>query len=163
MDARSAIRCGIQTSDFICQGYLGDLTDADLMQRSVPGINHIAWQLGHLIQSDYQMVEETCPGSLPPLPAGFKEQHSKDKATSDNPRDFLTKAEYLKLAADQRVAILAALDKRSDADLDQPSPESMHGYAPTVGSVFVMVGSHWMMHSGQWAVLRRKLGRPPLF
>jgi hypothetical protein len=29
--------------------------------------------------------------------------------------------------------------------------------------VFSMQGSHWMMHAGQWAVLRRKLGRPPLF
>jgi len=22
---------------------------------------------------------------------------------------------------------------------------------------------HWLMHAGQWAVVRRKLGKPPLF
>lgn len=163
MDARSATRCGIEMADFICQGYLGDLTDGDLLQRPVPGTNHIAWQLGHLIQSDNQMVNDVCPGSMPALPAGFKEQHSKEQAANDNPQDFLTKAEYLKIAAEQRAAVFATLAKQSDSDLDKPSPESMQGYAPTVGSVFVMVGSHWMMHSGQWAVLRRKLGRPPLF
>ncbi len=32
--------------------YLGDLTDADIMVRAIPDTNHIAWQLGHLIQSE---------------------------------------------------------------------------------------------------------------
>jgi hypothetical protein len=163
MDTRGAIRIGYDCSESVVQGYLGDLTDAELLIRAVPGINHIAWQLGHLIASEHQLIEGACPGSMPPLPAGFAEKHSKETSGSDNPADFLTKAEYLRLMAEQRQGTLAALAAQTDADFDKPGPESMRAYAPTYGSLFSLIGSHWMMHAGQWAVLRRKLGRAPLF
>jgi uncharacterized damage-inducible protein DinB len=163
MDSRGAIQIGIQCSDQIVQGYLSDLTDAELLVRPVPGINHIAWQLGHLIASEHGMLSAAFPGSMPALPAGFAEKHSKETAASDNPADFLTKAKYLELMTEQRQAALASLAKQSDADLDLPSPESVRSYAPTMASLFSLIGSHWMMHVGQWAVIRRKLGRPPLF
>ncbi|MDB5386574.1 MAG: hypothetical protein JWM11_2220 [Planctomycetaceae bacterium] len=163
MDSRAAIQIGIQCSDQIVQGYLADLTDAELLVRAVPGINHIAWQLGHLIGSEHQMIDAVNPGSMPALPAGFAEKHSKETSSSDNPADFLTKAEYLRILAEQRQGTLAALAKQTDADFDKPAPESMRAYAPNVGNIFSLIGSHWLMHAGQWAVLRRKLGRAPLF
>ena len=163
MDSRGAITTGMQTADMIVHGYLGDLTDAEILLRSVPGINHIAWQLGHLIQSEHGMIAAVCPDLMPALPAGFAERHAKETSTSDNPQDFLSKAEYLSLAAAQRQGTLAALAKQTDADFDKPGPESMKDYAPTVGAIFSLIGGHWLMHAGQWAVLRRKLGRAPLF
>jgi hypothetical protein len=51
----------------------------------------------------------------------------------------------------------------SDEDLEKPSPEAMREYAPTVGSIFALQATHTMMHSGQWVVVRRQLGRAPLF
>ena len=51
----------------------------------------------------------------------------------------------------------------SDDDLDKESPESMKQYAPTTGHVFELLGSHWMMHCGQWVIVRRQLGKAPLF
>jgi hypothetical protein len=147
----------------VAGAYLADLTDADLLVRPAPGCNHIAWQLGHLIQAEHGMLEGASPGSMPKLPEGFKEKHSKEKAASDNPKDFLTKNEYLKLFQQQRAATLALLDKVTEADLDKPAPEAMRSYCPTVGSIFTMQGTHWLMHAGQWAIIRRKLGKPPLF
>ena len=44
-----------------------------------------------------------------------------------------------------------------------PGPEPMRAYIPDWGTAFVMQDSHWVMHAGQWAVIRRQLGRPPLF
>jgi hypothetical protein len=41
--------------------------------------------------------------------------------------------------------------------------ESMQGYAPTVAAVYDMQGSHYLMHAGQWVVVRRQLGKPPLY
>ena len=29
--------------------------------------------------------------------------------------------------------------------------------------MFSLFGSHWLMHCGQWAVVRRELGRKPIF
>ena len=36
-------------------------------------------------------------------------------------------------------------------------------FAATVRAMFSGQGMHWMMHAGQWAVVRRKLGRKRLF
>lgn len=39
----------IEQAAWITGTYLDDLTDGDLLIRPVPGMNHVAWQLGHLI------------------------------------------------------------------------------------------------------------------
>lgn len=147
----------------ISLAYLNDLSDADLLVRPVPGTNHIAWQLGHLIAAENGMVEETCPGSMPPLPADFRDKHSPATASSDDRQAFLSKNEYLRLFKQQREATLKALDTLSDTDLDRPAPDRFRQYIDSAGGVFTMQASHWLMHAGQWAVVRRTLGRPPLF
>ena len=164
MDALGAIRMGYQQSEMISNGYLNDLTDAEILVRPVPGINHIAWQLGHLIASEHNLVSGAFPGAMPALPAGFAERHTTETSSSDNPADFLTKAEYLRVAAEQRAGAVAILAKQTGAgDLEKAAPDSMKAYAPTIGDLFTLLGVHWLMHAGQWAVTRRKLGRPPLF
>ncbi len=84
-------------------------------------------------------------------------------AKSDEASAFDSKEELLRLYQAQRAGTLAALEKLSDGDLDKPAPEAMKDYAPNVAAAFSMQGSHWIMHAGQWAVLRRQLGKPPLF
>jgi hypothetical protein len=163
MSIAQHIQVSLGPPTFVVKGYLEDLTDAELMVRPTPGANHIAWQLGHLIASDRELIESVCPGSMPPLPAGFAERYTAETGQSDNPSDFHTKAEYLKLMDEQRAGTLAALDKLSDDELAKPGPEKFRQFAATVGAMFSGQGMHWMMHAGQWAVVRRKLGRKPLF
>lgn len=160
MNAKDALRLGIETGNMVAMGYLSDLSDAELMQRPCPGCNHINWQVGHLIASEHHHLSAHSPQFAKPLPEGFKEKYSKETANSDDPATFLTKAELLKVAAEQRAATLAALDAIDEADLEKPSGIE---YAPTIAAVFSMEGSHWLMHAGQWAVVRRQLGRKPLF
>lgn len=163
MNTREAIKLSLDQAEVIVQGYLGDLTDADLLVRPVDGANHIAWQLGHLIASAHWMMDAAYPGSMPALPDGFGAKYKSDTATSNDPAAFHKKDEFLSLAKAQRDAILATLDKQTDADFDRPAPESLRHFLPTIGHVFNMQGAHWLMHAGQWAVIRRKLGRKPLF
>ena len=163
MNACEALRASMDAPTMIVNSYLGDLSDADLLVRPVEGANHIAWQLGHLISTENKMIDAVCPGSMPPLPEGFAEKHTTETAGSDDASDFLTKDEYTQLAAEQRSAMLAALESLSDDDLSGAAPESTPEFVPTVGAVFSMMPTHWVMHAGQWAVIRRKLGRPPLF
>ena len=163
MDSRQALQAGIASSEMISGNYLSDLTDQEWLMRAVPGINHIAWQLGHLIVGEHDMMEMVRPNSMPALPPGFREKHARGTESSDDPQAFCTKAEYLAAMKQQRAGTLAVLETMSDADLDQPAPESLRSFVQTVGHMFSLQGSHWLMHAGQWAVLRRKLGRPPLF
>jgi hypothetical protein len=160
MNARQAIRLAIDTGNMVAMAYLQDLSDADLMRRACPGINHINWQLGHLIVAENHMINQASPGSMPPLPEGFAQKYGKETAGSDDPSQFATKEELLRVAGEQRAATLATLDKMTDADLDRATGID---YAPTVAALFSMQGGHFLMHAGQWAVVRRQLGRPPLF
>lgn len=160
MTPQTAIRLSLDTGHMVFSAYLEGLSDADLMRRASPGINHINWQVGHLIVAEHQMVEKACPGSMPALPAGFAEKYAKETAVSDDASGFCSKAELLKVAAEQRAATVAALEKLTAAELDR---ETGIPYAPTVGAVMSLQGSHALMHAGQWAVVRRQLGHPPLF
>jgi len=163
MNSREAIRLGIDSANTICQGYLGDLTDQELLMRPVPGANHIAWQLGHLLVSEHDMVEAACPGSMPALPAGFADKYKAEASKLDSPDAFHSKSVYMNVFEQQRAGTFKALEKLSDADLDKAAPEKFRSFLKSVGDLFVMQGTHWLMHAGQWAILRRKLGRKPVF
>ncbi len=162
MTAKDPIRQLLHSTQNLLNMHLEDLSDADLLVRPVPAANHIAWQLGHVISSEQRLASALPGGVYPELPAGFPEQHAKERAAVEPPKGFLTKAEYLKLFHQTRAATLATLEKMDEADLDKPS-SVMPQFAPNLGALFVLVGNHTMMHVGQFTTTRRKLGKPVLF
>jgi hypothetical protein len=162
MTAKEVIRYVVEFCHVVTRGYIDDLTDKELFVRAVPGSNHIAWQLGHLLTSEQQMLG-WIGQKAPALPAGFAEAHTKETATSDDPAKFFKKAEYQKLIDTMKAASLAVIDATPEKDLDKPSPERMREYAPTTGAVLTMLGTHWLMHAGQFVPVRRKLGKPAMY
>lgn len=159
MDSRDAIKLNIEMAAMVCKSYLEDLTDEEMMQRPHAGCNHINWQVGHLIATEHSMIESVAPGSMPALPEGFADKYSKDTAGNNDAAAFAPKAELMSVAAEQRAGTMAKLAKATDADLIAEAPEPMRGFAPNVAAIYSMQGSHWMMHAGQWVILRRELGR----
>ena len=160
MDTKAAIAATLDTSSFVLNGYVADLSDVDLMQRPGEGCNHLAWQLGHLISSEVMLLGMVAPGAEPELPEGFADKHSKEQVGNDNPADFCTKQEYLDLFDKVHAASKAALEKVSEADFDQPAPENFRQMFPTMGNVWILLATHGMMHAGQFVPVRRKLGKP---
>ena len=163
MNTKDAIRAAMDTSFMVLKGYLGDLDDADLMQRPGEGCNHLAWQVGHLTASEVSLLDSVCPGKAAKLPEGFAEAHSKETAGSDDATKFCKKAEYLELMDKVRAATKAALDALPEQDLDADSPENFRDFCPTVGHMFILIATHHMMHAGQFVPVRRRLGKPVLF
>jgi hypothetical protein len=97
---------------------------------------------------------------MPKLPEGFSAKYTKETSKSDNASDFDSKAELMSLFEKVRGGTLAALDKTSENDLDKPTGID---YAPTVGAMYELQGAHWLMHAGQWVIVRRQCGRAPMF
>ncbi len=162
MKAQDLLRGALTMSQHMLGMLLNDLSDADLLVRPVPGANHIAWQLGHLIVAEHRMVSGNLPGvAYPELPAGFADRHTKETAAKDT--GFGTKAEYLNLFNKVRQATIDALAKLSDADLDKPTTGRVAEMAPTLGALLGLNADHVQMHGGQFSVVRRKLGKPVLF
>lgn len=160
MDTREAIKSAMDMSLFVLNSYVSDLSDADLMCRPGAGCNHLAWQLGHLISSEVDLLNSICPGKGAELPAGFAEKHNRDQVNCDDPAQFCSKQEYMDLFQKVRGATLAALAETADADLDLPSPEWIRASFPKLGQIFTLIGTHPMMHAGQFVVVRRALGKP---
>ena len=159
MTAKDSIRNQVNTASMIVDSYLKDLSDADILLRPVPGMNHIAWQLGHLIAAERNFAEMVRPGSSPPLPEGFAEAHDRDQTTVDDPDRFLPLSRYQELGKAQRDATMAVLDDLPDAELDRDDL-SFPEYMPTVGAILGMVGVHPLMHCGQFVAVRRALNKP---
>lgn len=163
MTAKDVIKHTIDFCHHVLKEYVKDLSDADLLVRPVPNANHIAWQLGHLIAGERMMIA-ALGHQMPELPAGFREFYeNKDSAKSDDPKKFLSKKDYLDLLGRVRAGTLAALAATPETDFDKPGPEAMRTYAPTVGAVLHLIGTHQLMHAGQWTIVRRKLNKPVLF
>jgi hypothetical protein len=160
MNTKDTIRETLNLSHFILSSYLKDLSDADLLKRPGAGCTHLAYQLGHLISSECGLLNGIRADAAPELPAGFKEKHSKGNVASDNPADFLTKQQYLDLTEKVHAATLAALDVFPESDFDQPAPEGLRKMFPTMGSMFILIATHPMMHAGQFVPVRRALGKP---
>jgi len=160
MNAKDAIRQTLGLSTHVVKEYVKDLSDAELLKRPGPGSNHLAWQLGHLIASECQLLDAIKPGAAPGLPGGFAEAHTKETTGIDDAAKFSKKQQYLDLMDKVNAASLAALDKFSEADLDQPSPENFRKMFPTMGSMFLLIATHPLMHAGQFVPVRRALGKP---
>lgn len=162
MTAKDAIRHTLDFCRHVLLQYVEDMSDADLLVRPVPSANHVAWQMGHLIVTERDILAAL--GRLtPPLPSGFEQAHGSENARSDDRSRFYTKKEYLDLMKKLRDATLLALDALPATDLDRPAPESMRSYAPTIGAALILLGTHELMHAGQFVTVRRKLGKPILF
>lgn len=162
MNAKDAIKSSINMSSMVLKSYISDLEDADLMRRPGKGCNHLAWQLGHLISSECNLLNMVAPGKAIDLPEGFADAHSKEQCGNDNAADFNDKATYIDLFDKVRAASVAALDEMDDARLDEPAPEAMRQFCPTVGDFYSLIATHPMMHAGQFVIVRRELDKPIL-
>jgi len=160
MHAKDVIRQTLHISHMVLTSYVNDLTDAELLRRPGPGCNPVAWQLGHLIASECGLMNSIRPGSAPELPAGFAERHGKAAAGSDDPAGFCTRQQYLELTEKVHAATLKLLDSYPESDFDLPAPEQFRSRFPTMGSIFVLIAVHPLMHAGQIVPVRRALGKP---
>jgi uncharacterized damage-inducible protein DinB len=160
MNGKQAVRASMGISNYVLDAYIADLSDADLMTRPGAGCNHLAWQLGHLIVSQADIMNALKPGAAPRLPPGFREKHATEHAGSNDPAAFAAKAEYAALLSEQRQAAEALLDQTTDEDFDRPAPEAFRRMFPTTGHLWMLIATHPLMHSGQFVPVRRMLGKP---
>ena len=164
MTAIDAIQSALTFTKKLLESFVADFTDADFLVRPVPGANHAAWQVGHVIAGEVYMIGSQLPHiKYPELPAGFNEAHDNKNTSADGPAGFLTKAEYLALFDKVRAVTMAAVAGLTETDLDRPTTGGPAAYAPTLGKLLLMASDHTLMHVGQFSVIRRKLGKPVVF
>ncbi len=164
MNGVQVIQESLGSTQFLFNKYLEDLSDTDFLVRPVPGANHLAWQIGHLIHSEIMLVRsQVSDAKYPDLPADWADVHSPKTAGNEGPGGFRSKAEYLSIFNEVRGSTIANVGKLTDADLDRPTQGRFTEFAPKLGNMLLMVVNHTLMHAGQFSVVRRKLGKPVIF
>jgi hypothetical protein len=163
MDQIELIADSLSRNLEMMQMTLADFSDADMLVRPVPGANHAAWQIGHLISAETRMISSYRKDGGGELPAGFAEKFSKETCTKDDAGFFPDKAALVAQLAKTRASTIQWVKTLTPADLDKPGPERMQKMAPTLGHLLGLALGHTMMHMGQIQVTRRKLGKPILF
>ena len=163
MNTHETIQASLNLAREVTNTLLADLSDEDLLNRPVPGANHIAWQLGHLICSEHSMMAELPESDMPALPDGFAEKYKKETSNSDDPSHFESKQTYLDLYGQVRGGTLATLERLSDDRMSESAPDAYREMFKTVGALVSLQASHELMHVGQYTVVRRQLGKAVAF
>ncbi|QDV25661.1 DinB family protein [Aureliella helgolandensis] len=155
MQAPQAIRQALDMSLMICMSYLQDLDDQDLLQRPHPDCNHINWQIGHLVLSEAEALCKLDSQQFFDFLPEHSAMYGRHSQKIDHAESFCTKHELNSRAKIVREALLQLLEQHTDLNA-----ESGVDYAPTVGALLNVQAAHWLMHAGQWVVVRRQLGKP---
>jgi hypothetical protein len=164
MNGIQTIQSALGSTQWLLNEFVKDLSDEDLVVRPVAKANHLAWQLGHIIQGEVMMVNSQLPNAgYPALPGTWGDLYGGKGADKDGQEHFAKKADYLSLFNDVHKNTIAAVGRLTDSDLDKPTQGQMAPFAPKLGNFFILVSNHTLMHVGQFTVLRRKLGKPVLF
>ena len=137
MNAKDVLRQMTESAYRITGAYVSDIDGAGWLVGSVPGTNHISWQVGHLLAGTHHMLTALGQPGLT-LPDGFAEAHAKEMAACDDAQKFATKERYLALMEEAKAATLSAIDATPDSQLDAPGPEFLRSHVPTVGATLMM-------------------------
>jgi hypothetical protein len=160
MHSKAIIGHTLGMSDFLMNAYIADLTEDEMFIQPVAGMNHIAWQIGHLISAERGFAEMISPGASPTLPSGFDDVHSRTDTKGTTREQFLNKEAYLNLYKAQRAATLGILESASDELLATATTDRYAQIAPSYGALLNMIGLHYMMHLGQFVAVRRTANKP---
>lgn len=164
MHAKDVLKTALISTQHMLAAYVADLADADLQVVPVPGMNTIAWQIGHLTASEKGLISANLPGAAyPNLPPLVEKLGSGSSAKEYPQGGDLSKSQLLDLFNKVRNATLAAVDKASDADLAKATTGPLAQFAPNVADLIVLAANHTLMHAGQFTAVRRALGKPVIF
>jgi len=145
-----------------------DNTDTALWFRQpAEGVTHIAWQVGHLANSEYRLCLERIRGRrpedellVPPnFPTRFGRESAPDAVSAANasPEEIRATLERV------HRQVLQELKSLSDEDLDLEPLPPRHPLFDTKLGAILWCSQHEMVHAGQIGLLRRLCGLAPLW
>jgi len=155
----------IQAARTYCLRLLDDFREDEWFQMP-GGVTHPAWQVGHLSMAEYRMCVVRIRGEgsddaaiLPPeyfTLFGAGTSAVADSSKYPRPDALLARLQTVHDAAMKCCAEL------TDADLDATCEKPHPLFSTKLGSL-LWCSRHEMMHAGQIGLLRRLLGKKPLW
>jgi hypothetical protein len=145
---------------------IADVNPTEWFRMPAGGVTHVAWQLGHLAMAEYRLALERTRGRRPEddalIDEAFLKRFGRDSAPSPDARQYPSATEIRSVLDRVHEQTLRELPGLSEAALAEP-PAKPHKLANTKLASLLWCGQHEMLHAGQIGLLRRLLGRAPLW
>ena len=130
------------------------------------GVTHIAWQVGHLAMAQYRLGLDRIRGEHPAdgklISLAMLTIFGRDSTPYADSRKYPPLDEIRAAFHRTHEAVLVEGARMVDADLDLPPHKPHRLFHTRLGSL-LWCSRHEMVHAGQIALLRRMIGRKPLW
>jgi hypothetical protein len=130
------------------------------------GVTHVAWQAGHLAMAEYRLCLDRIRGERPDdeqiISAAFLRQFGKGSEPDPDPSVYPAPSEILATLARVHEAAMTECANLSDSDLDATALKPHLWFTTKIGSLS-WCAAHEMTHAGQLGLLRRLMGKKPIW
>ncbi len=150
----------LKSSHIRFHSFIDDLKPEEFAVQPIPGVNSVAWMLGHLTVVERRILG-LFGGELPPLPEGFDVPFKTTKAPATTQTGLGDPKELVAAFDAHRLKLIEAVATASEEQLASPLPMPI-GVAKTLGDAAAFMAVHVGLHAGQISVIRRSLGYPPV-
>jgi hypothetical protein len=165
MSPRESALERIRWSRNFTEQFLPDLTPAEWFWSPEQYPTHVAWQVGHLAVAQYNLCLRRVRGRTAEdeslISESFIEAFKFGSAPTRKEVQYPSLEEIKRVFDAVHAQSLAELEKRSDAELNEPLENPHPRFATKLGAV-EFCSQHELVHAGQIAMLRRLMGKPPL-
>ena len=146
------------------KNYLEGLEPDRWYWQPAEGINHVAWQVGHLAFAQHALCLKRVRGESPDdesfIPASFIDRYRRGSTPSDNPAENASVEEIMAVLDGVYDRTVSELSTFTDEQLDRPI-DPPHPMFHTVLGGIEWAPQHEFIHVGQVILLRRLMGIEP--
>lgn len=147
------------------KSFTKDLTVDEWFWSPAEFMTHIAWQVGHLAVSEYNLCLRRVRGHTKEdeslIPNAFIEHFKLGSQPVAGSVNYPPLEEIKRVFDAVHAQVLKELSTFTDEDLDVPVAEPHPLFKTKLGAVDYASG-HEMVHNGQIGLLRRLMGKPAL-
>jgi hypothetical protein len=157
---------GLRSAREYTRGLLAGVDDADWFRQPSEGVTHIAWQVGHLAIAEYRLSLAQLRGMRPDderfVPPDYVTLFGRGSEPSADESRYPSPGELRGVLDSVHEHVLAELPSYPDVQLDLP-PEREHPLCKTKLACIEWCARHEMLHGGQIGLLKRLLGKKPVW
>lgn len=143
---------------------LADFEESRWFDCPAPGIQHIAWQVGHIAASQAVLIHNRC-FNIPmaeAVPASFTQQFGRGSKPVGDPAAYPPISEIRRMFDGMQADCLKRVRQMTESDLELPAFGDPHPMFAKRGEAVGMAAMHEAFHAGQIALTRRLFGKAAL-
>lgn len=146
---------------------LATIPEADWFVMPAGCPSHVGWQVGHLAVAEARLVVERIGGRTSVgggvLPADFLKLFARESVPDADPGRHPSPGEIRQVFDRVHETALQTLRDTADADLETLAVGTPHRFCRTKADFARWVSHHEFTHSGQIGLIRRMLGKGPVW